>query len=461
MRTLTSLVASVVLVLGTGVALADPMGVPIVPAPSTSFSSANVTHVGTIPLEGVGVSMEVRKVGKQVRAFVSGAAGLSIYDATDPVKPSLLGHLPLYNWENEDIAVSEDGKTAILTEFEGTFYLHVIDVSDPNAPKPAGSIPLSGAHTVVCADKPCNYLYGSEGQTFDIRNRNKPVELPRAQSWGGLLNVRSGHNLHQDETGLWIADTSPLTVFRQVRGNPLDLQMITTGAVTKNTNYQHNNIRVGAAQYKPRKAGESLGGPLRPGELLLGNGESNFTGTCKANAGAFSTWSMAGFDQGVSMKQVDVLRPVSGSYADGNPAVEAMGCSGHWFTQKKAKDGSSLVAAAWYEHGTRFLKVDPTTGKIRQVGFFQPVRGATSESFWIPGTDVVWAIDYHSGIDILQFDQSKPAATTAELDASWLSKLGKTDTWASIMRIVCRQNGKATPAQRRTLEDVAHASHHG
>jgi hypothetical protein len=457
-RLLTVLSAAALVTAGTVVAAAAP-AVPVPPvvrASGAEPASSNVTHVGTIPLEGVGVSMEVRKVGAQTRAYVSGAGGLSIYDATDPVKPLLLGHLPMYNWENEDIAVSEDGKTAILTEFEGTLYLHVVDVSDPSVPKITGTLPADGAHTVVCADKPCNYLYGSEGQTYDIRDRTKPVAVPAEQTWRAQLGARSGHNLHQDASGLWIADTSPLIAFRQVKGNPLKVKRVTTGTVTKDTNYQHNNIRVGADKYVPRKAGESLGGPLRPGELLLGNGESNFTGDCQADAGAFSTWSMAGHDRGVPMKQLDVLRPVSGNWADGNPAVNAMGCSGHWFTQKPAKDGSVLVTAAWYEHGTRFLKVDPKTGKIRQVGFFQPVRGATSEAFWMPGSNVVWAIDYHSGIDILQFDESAKAPTTAQIDASWLSKLGVVDNWAEIQRMICRQNGKATPAQQAAMLRAGH-----
>ncbi len=49
------------------------------------------------------------------------------------------------------------------------------------------------------------------------------------------------------------------------------------------------------------------------------------------------------------MKQLDVLRPVSGDYTDGNPAVNGLGCSGHWFTEKTAKDGSVLgtVLAQW------------------------------------------------------------------------------------------------------------------
>src|SRR5690348_13273063 len=120
---------------------------PVVPdVPGLGVMSPNVRHVGTLPLEGVGVSMRVVKVGKQVRAFVSGAAGLSIYDATDPRKPLLLGHLPIYNWENEDIAVSKDGKIAILTEFTASFYLHVVDVSDPTLPKLTGSLLLQAAH---------------------------------------------------------------------------------------------------------------------------------------------------------------------------------------------------------------------------------------------------------------------------------------------------------------------------
>ncbi len=458
-RTLIALAATAGLVLGGVAVAAPPVPVPpVLPASGAEPRSSNVTHVGTLPLDGAGVSMEVRKVGSQVRAFVSGAAGLSIYDATDPTKPLLLGHLPMYNWENEDIAVSEDGKTAFLTEFEGFLYLHVVDVSDPSLPRITGTLAPGGAHTVVCANTPCTYLYGSEGQTFDVRDRTNPVELPRAQSWGGLMGGASGHNLHEDSTGLWIADTSPIVAFRQVGGNPLTLKKITTGTVTKNTNYQHNNIRVGAEKYVPRKAGESLGGPLRPGELLLGNGESNFTGTCKGNAGAFSTWSMAGFDKGVQMTQIDVLRPVSGKMTDGNPQVNAMGCSGHWFTQKTAKDGSILVTAAWYEHGTRFLKVNAKTGKINQVGFFQPVRGATSEAFWMPttdGSDVVWSIDYHSGIDILRFDQKAPAATVAQIDASWMSKLGVVDPFAKAMREFCRAGVEATPAQHARLHAVA------
>ncbi|MBK5307181.1 MAG: hypothetical protein JJD92_10880 [Frankiaceae bacterium] len=457
-RPLIALSSVAALVLATGIAVAaPPVPVPpVVPTGGTAIQSPNVTLVGTIPIEGVGVSVRTQVVDGKRLAYVSGAAGLSIYNANDPAKPLLLGHLPMYNWENEDIAVSRDGRTAIMTEFTASAYLHVVDVSDPALPHIVGSIVGAGDHTVTCANYHCTYLFGSDGNTFDIRDRENPKKLPEDQSWGAQVGVKGGHAVHGDEAGIFISDSNPLTVFT-LDPDPLHLKRLTTGEVTKKTAYQHNNIRTRASRYVPRAAGESLGGPLRDGELLLGEGETNFKYACSGSSGAFSTWSMAGFDRGAKMQQLDVLRPVNGDFTDGNPATEAMGCSGHWFTQQDAKDGSVLVAAAWYEHGTRFLKVDPRTGKIRQVGYFQPVRGSTSQAYWIKGTDYVWSIDYHSGIDILKFDQGAKTPTTQQLNTSWLVKVHVVDTWSDIMRIVCKQEGQATPAQ---LAQLGMAGHH-
>ena len=427
---------------------------PVVPAvPGTAQMSANVRHIGTIPIDGVGVSMRLVDVDGQRRAFVSGAAGLSIYDATDPTHPRLLGHLPFYNWENEAIAVSPDGKTAFLTEFEGFLYLHVVDVSDPALPRIVGSLIPGGAHTVECADTRCDYLFGSEGQTYDVRDHAHPKEVDSALEWGNQLKVRAGHNLHRDSDGVWIADTSPLTVFT-LHPDPLHLKLLTTGTITKSTQYQHNNIRPRANQWDPRPAGDKGTGPLRPGELLLGEGETNFEYQCNGSNGAFSTWSMANFDRGAPMKQLDVLRPLSNGLGGQDPAFNVMGCSGHWFTQRDAKDGSILVAAGWYEHGTRFLKVNPRTGKIKQVGFFQPNRGATSAAYWIAGTNTVWTVDYHSGVDILQFDEDPAKVpTTKQLDASWLARLD-TDPFAEAVRKLCTAGASATAQDHARLHQL-------
>jgi len=454
-RTVSALASVAVLVFGGAAAAVPTLPVsPVVPdVPGTTVTSPNVLHVGTIPLEGVGVSLRFVKVGKQVRAFVSGAAGLSIYDATDPRNPLLLGHLPIYNWENEDIAVSKDGRTAILTEFMSSFYLHVVDVSDPTLPVLEGSLLLDGAHTAECADVHCDYAFGSEGQTFDLRDKSHPVRLPDARSWGELTGAKGGHNVHQDAAGYWISDTMPLVMFR-LNPDPFHLKVMTRGEITRNTAYQHNNIRPRAARWKPRPARAGSGAPYRDGELLLGEGETNFEYSCNGSSGAFSTWSVVNFDRRAPMRQLDVLRPVTGNLGAAHPkdpAINAMGCSGHWFSTRDGKDGSILVAAGWYEHGTRFLSVDPRTGKISQLGWFQPQRGAASAAYWL-GDDTVWTVDYHSGIDILAFNEApalRPTATAIE--QSWLAKLGVVDPLADALRKLCRAGADAKPADHARL----------
>jgi hypothetical protein len=236
----------------------------------------------------------------------------------------------------------------------------------------------------------------------------------------------------------------PLVMFKE-NPDPLHLKVLTRGEITKHTAYQHNNIRPRADRWKPRRAGDS-GGRLRDGELLLGEGETNFERTCNGGSGAFSTWSLRDFDKKRPMKQLDVMRPVTGSFGSADPAVNVMGCSGHWFTQRDGADGSILVAAAWYEHGTRFLSVDPRTGKISQIGWFQPERGATSAAYWM-GKSTVWSVDYHSGIDVLAFDESPTLLpTAAETQRSWFS-VPMVDPVSAALRRLCRAGASATPAE--------------
>ena len=412
------------------------------------FTSSNVTYVASIPT-GAGVSSRVVTVGKQRRLYVSSAHSLVIYDITNPGLPLPLGVLPIYNWENEDIAVSKDGATTILTEFEDEFYLHVVDTSNPNLPILKGSHLLEGSHTVECADLHCHYLFASTGKTWDIRDQTKPTPLPDAQSWGPQVGVRSSHNIHQDAAGYWIADSKPMVMFSAA--NPLHPKRITSGTATVDTQYQHNNVRPAAASYHPRRKGDNSK-TLRPGELLMAETETNFSPQCDGENGSFTTWSMAGWDRGQPMRQLHVLRPVTGSPLDGNAEVNALGCSGHWFTVRENDlgryKGKYLVAGGWYEHGTRFLSVDPKTGTISQVGYFQPVRGSASAAYWIAGTDYVYVVDYQRGIDILRFDVNAAPPTLAQTNASWLAKLNVIDVVGSTERYLCQQVMKresATP----------------
>lgn len=417
-----------VFVLLASVAVA-PAGADVGPG---GFMSSNVTWLGNIPLDSPGVGARVVQVGGARRLYVTGVKNLTIYDLSTPELPVPLGVLPLPNWENEDVEVSADGNTVLVAnDVVGTSYL--IDATDPRVPVLRGNIP-GNEHTITCADAQCLWAYGSSGRTYDLRNR----AAPRRATFGwtyrlGVAFDSSVHDLYRDASGLVIVDATPRLII-DPRTDPVFPTLVTSGPVPGEHRlaYQHNNIRPRAAEWTPRGTADT-GAALRPGELLLSNGETNTTTTCGAGSGPFATWSIRDFDKGAPMTVLDVFRPVNGNWTDGNPRVNAgLGCSGHWFTER---DG--LVAAGWYEHGTRFLRIDPATGDISEAGFFQPVVGSASAAHWVTD-EIAYVIDYERGIDILRFDRAASAPTAAEIEVSWLAKAGVVSPVAEAERFSCR-----------------------
>ena len=406
------------------------------------FVSENVSYVGTIPLDSPGVGGRVLKVGKQVRFYVTGLKGLTIYDVTDPALPIPLGTFPYPHAQNEDVDVSDDGKRVIISAdgallvpiFPHSRGIHVIDTSNPAMPKLLGSISESN-HTTTCADSKCKWLYGSSGNIYDARD---PANIKNVGRWKPLEG--GGHDLNRDATGLLVSDTSPRFVL-DPRKNPAAPKVIASGMANEKIEprYQHNNQRPRAAQWVPRKKGSRgyNNKKLRPGELLIANSETNITPRCGDGGGGISTWSMVNFDKGAPLKQLHAFKPINGDYAaNGDPAINALGCSGHWFTER-----NNILAAGWYEHGIRFIRVDPTNGKMKQVGFFQPVVTEASAAYWIPakdGSEYVYTVDYARGIDILKFDRKAEVPTRTEFVRSWLANLDKVGALSERERYLCR-----------------------
>ncbi|MGH9186475.1 MAG: hypothetical protein ACRD0U_11765 [Acidimicrobiales bacterium] len=454
--------AAVVLLLGLGVFPAralDPIGLllpqglpaPVLKLPVEGLTSPNVEYLGTIPIDapGVGARLRTEPSGRKL-LYVSGVLGLSIYDVTRPATPMLLGHLVLPNWENEDISVSDDGHWALISAYTAEIYLHVIDVSVPSLPLLVGTkLFEGGAHTVDCIDAACNVVYGSDGQMINLSNKANPIVLPtnwmrlaeeqiRARTGNPGFELRGGHALNVDAAGIVTTDTTPLVMLDVT--DPFHPQVITTSDAAQMdaaaTAYQHNNLRPGAAAYQPRVTEAERADPnLRPGELVLSNGETNLTGRCGPGNGPFATYGARGFDEGQPLQLLDVFRPVTGDYSNGDPSFNVLGCSGHWFTDTPDGD-DHLVAAGWYEHGTRFLRVDGQTGAISQVGYFQPVLGSASAAYWIDD-EHVYTVDYLRGVDILRFRRDGAGPSAAQVEASWLSKLGLVHPLAEAQRQFC------------------------
>ena len=174
-----------------------PLVVAFAPAPASTasslleqsgpgvggFMSDNVTYVGTIPLDSPGVGGRMLKVGNQMRFYVTGIKGLTIYDVTNPALPMPLGFFPYYHAQNEDVDVSDDGKRVVIGADGGLLVdlpgakvgIHIIDTTNPANPVFLGSHGDSN-HTATCADPKCEWIYGSSGNIYDARN---PASIQR------------------------------------------------------------------------------------------------------------------------------------------------------------------------------------------------------------------------------------------------------------------------------------------
>jgi hypothetical protein len=361
------------------------------------FMSPNVTWVASLPLDVPAIGGRVLTVGGQRRFYVTGERGLSIYDVSNPTLPLLLGALQaIPHFENESVAVSDDGSTVIIaSEIPPATY--VIDTSLVTVPVIA-SVIQEGTHTATCANAACTYLYANYGWIYDISDRAHPRKVTSNTFFG------ASHYLHRDEAGL-ISDG---TVLWDPRTNPENPTRINVG-----TGGWHNSLRPNAAQWVSRAAGDT-DPALRPGELHIGGDETWLSpGTCNASSAAVTTWSMVNWDKGVKAKKVSTIRPRSGTWNDGNPAVSGVGCSSHWFDYR-----NGMLAAGWYDHGVRLIKVNETTGVATEFGYFQPVDSMAWGAYWVDD-EYVYSVDATRGIDILRVNRSAPAAPSALLTESW------------------------------------------
>lgn len=129
-------------------------------------------------------------------------------------------------------------------------------------------------------------------------------------------------------------------------------------------------------------------------------GEKNFEPRCEEGQGPIMTYRKV--EDTNRFRLVDRYRVENGTYVDGAPAINGLGCSAHWFEVHPTWKNGGLMAAGYYGHGTHFLKVSQE-GHIKRVGYFLPNAGSTSAAYWLT-RKVVYAGDYTRGIDVLRYN---------------------------------------------------------
>jgi hypothetical protein len=340
------------------------------------FATDNVEHVRHIPLSTNGVGG--RLIGDYF--YTNDQNKVMIFDISVPEDPTLVGFVPMpqeFQFSREDI--DGNGKILVVPNTVARL-IYIIDVEDKTDPRIISEVP-GAQHTISCI-LDCKYAYGSDGNIIDIRDPLEPKLLEEKWGDGPRVVTDSGHDVEEIAPGIVLTATQPIQLL-DARKDPVSPRLIASGANTD-----------GRFIHTPRWPNKGKD------DFLLMAGETTNNLRCNDNAAAFMTWDASKWKRTKTFSMIDEYRMRNGMYADGSPAAGRT-CSSHWHEAHPRFKNGGLVAAAFFEHGTRFIDVSPK-GKIKEIGFFLPYAGSTSAVYWI--TDrIAYAVDYNRGIDILRF----------------------------------------------------------
>src|SRR3954470_6086255 len=214
--------------------VASVLVLPLSGAPSNAATppagdiSSGVTFLANLPELRTAISLNF--IGSTM--FASTVTGIYSYDISDPAAPKLLGALPQYIWENEDVDVDAKRHLLFLSRDPRGFTspattafpygaVQVIDVSNPRQMKQLSMTLLPSGHTTSCVDA-CRYTWtagpaaaatdpsdwgGRPVWALDMRDPAHPVKCPRpidADENDGRTDYT--HDVQVDSKGIaWIS----------------------------------------------------------------------------------------------------------------------------------------------------------------------------------------------------------------------------------------------------------------
>lgn len=340
------------------------------------LASDNVDHIATVPFDA-GAATGARLVGKYL--YVAGSKQFSIYNVSDPLNPALESVTPIgFQFANED--VDTNGRILLLSDEQGaTASLHVWDVEDTTAPVKLAVLADAPDHTFTCVFD-CRYAYGARGSIVDLRDPTGPEMVG---NWYPGMRPGYGFDVTEVSPGLILTSSRQIHLL-DARKDPVHPKIIATG-YTNDERLIHSNRWPNHGRDR----------------FFLVQGETFAETRCDDDSGAFMTWDTRGWKKTRSFKVSGEYRAQNGTFIDGSPPANGAGCTAMWFQEHPAFRDGGLVATAWFEHGTRFLRV-ARDGSISEAGYFVPAGGSTIATYWITD-EIVYAIDLVRGIDILKF----------------------------------------------------------
>jgi hypothetical protein len=416
----------VVVLLGAGVTAARAGGTAPT-APPAGAISKNVRFVTNLPEAASAISINF--IGDTM--FVSTVKGLLSYDVSDPTQPKLLGALPYYLWENEDVDVDAHRHLLFVSRDPRGFTspgttdfpygaVEVYDVSNPAVFRLLSFTLLPTGHTTTCVAgcrwtwtggpatsqlDPHNWGFGRPIYALDMKDPAHPVQCPHPIDTGRSDGVTTySHDVQVDPAGIaWVSGDGGVRGY-WVTGrhrNPVTHKMQKAtgcdpvpyaGGGTKLGRYStrgglmHNAWR----DMKARLAG-------RRGITLYATEEVTGASSC-AGYGRFATYDLRGSFHGEGWRNIAKTHYRMRELDEWTPEKKpgSNGCdSAHYFTDR----GDQLLAGAYYTQGTRFLDVS-NPRHIRQIGYFRPNDADTWAAYWHKG--YVFIADFQRGVDVIK-----------------------------------------------------------
>ena len=339
-------------------------------------TSPGVSLVGSIPERGV---ISARAVGQHL--YVSALSGMSIYDVSDPRAPVRVGRLELPNAQNEDVDVGSGIMLVSDDPVGGRGILHVIDVSDPAAPRVLSTYSTRRR----CSDtrrraSRTAATHGSRArakaiEVVDLRDPARPRRAGRfrAREAAGLMGT---HDVQVDGSGLaWVAGGNGTAAYDV--SDPVHPKLV------RRTNRQGSRPPLNKFIHH---------NSLRLRRNVVAITEEAFGRGCR-RAGTLQTWRISRHRR---------MRPLDTFGVERDRSARLL-CSAHYFD---ARDG--LIAQGFYEQGVRLIDARRPR-RLRQVGYYVNRPGL----FWgalfaptDPSGSTVYALDHSRGIDVLALDRA-------------------------------------------------------
>ncbi|HEV3475452.1 MAG TPA: hypothetical protein VG602_08805 [Actinomycetota bacterium] len=356
------------------------------------WASGAVEYIRTVPFEA-GTGIDAVLHGKYL--YTTSWRSFSIYDVSSALNPQLLSQTPtpgqLIN-ENPQT----NGKILLLSNDNIGRTLDIYDVSNKAAPaKIASYADLERNHIWECV-LDCEYAYGATGAILDLSDPAKPQ---RVGNWTAAKRPTGGfHSIEEVAPGLVLTGSSPMLLLdaRTDPANPVLLAELKP----KTTKPPRPYVIIGGA---PNSLPARVAWPSdATSRYVLVSMETPFSGDCAEHSGSFLTydsqgWNEPGFD---GFEQVDEYRMTdNGLPNEGSAPVNFFGCTSYGLDVNGSYDTNGLVGTAWFEHGTRVLRVGGD-GKLSEVAGFVGHGGNAVRPVW-RNDEVLYVIDFHRGIDVL------------------------------------------------------------